>query len=676
MRKLNGITIDGEYLGNSVVINGMFRAICTISPIIMRNFVRILDKIDSLDEAVKIYNFHCGYDSIDVQFENHNLKGVASLYFKLQDDELVLIDSKLEVNDVVIDGGSSLSTKHTIVDNAQNPILSSETERQRKIREIKERKIAELRKRREDKLLLSNNNNSQVVSETDNRNLTKAELRQQKINEIRERKRRELLAKRMANMPNQEFAQEVISEENLSDDNENIEEQKFLDNDSSLNVSETLEKHDSENDKNSLDIHDSNDSASVSESKNDITSEKTDSNNGSQPDIDIENVNMDEDVSEENDGMLDNPDDYNINDEGINYSENSDSQFDDDTADDYTADDVTPEASNTEVIKENLSYDEYGDLTKDEIAQIEAEIQSEFGDDFTIADNFNNFSDSSPANGGFGSSDDEFFSAAMQSSDGKGYTIIAKSIRLEVVGADNIPESLSNQSISNSFDNSNNVVNDFSNLNFGNDMSQSPQPSNMPVNQPINNAPMQQPYPTYPQYSQPQGMQNADTAQTEQPQHPYPQYPYYPPPYPPYPPPYPYPQDAQGQQEGQMPQNMQSYPPPYPYMYPPYPYPYPPMAPQDFGMPSGQSFGDGVQNAESNIEQQLAVQQPRMEELMTLDQFKAKQEQIKAVAEKKLRKKFRIVGSKERINASALDGGVYVAGNKVYKWGETRQLDE
>ena len=49
MRKLNGITINGEYLGNSVVINGMFRAICTISPVIMRNFMRTLDKIDSLN---------------------------------------------------------------------------------------------------------------------------------------------------------------------------------------------------------------------------------------------------------------------------------------------------------------------------------------------------------------------------------------------------------------------------------------------------------------------------------------------------------------------------------------------------------------------------------------------------------------------------------------------------
>ena len=36
----------------------------------------------------------------------------------------------------------------------------------------------------------------------------------------------------------------------------------------------------------------------------------------------------------------------------------------------------------------------------------------------------------------------------------------------------------------------------------------------------------------------------------------------------------------------------------------------------------------------------------------------------------------RIVSSSEHINASALNGGVYIAGDKVYKWGKTRQLDQ
>ena len=42
----------------------------------------------------------------------------------------------------------------------------------------------------------------------------------------------------------------------------------------------------------------------------------------------------------------------------------------------------------------------------------------------------------------------------------------------------------------------------------------------------------------------------------------------------------------------------------------------------------------------------------------------------------KMAEKMRIVSSSEHINASALNGGVYIAGDKVYKWGKTRQLDQ
>ena len=37
---------------------------------------------------------------------------------------------------------------------------------------------------------------------------------------------------------------------------------------------------------------------------------------------------------------------------------------------------------------------------------------------------------------------------------------------------------------------------------------------------------------------------------------------------------------------------------------------------------------------------------------------------------------FRIMGSEERINASILDEELFVAGDKLYKWGDTLYLDE
>ena len=37
---------------------------------------------------------------------------------------------------------------------------------------------------------------------------------------------------------------------------------------------------------------------------------------------------------------------------------------------------------------------------------------------------------------------------------------------------------------------------------------------------------------------------------------------------------------------------------------------------------------------------------------------------------------FRIMSSEERINASILDKELFIAGDKLYKWGDTLYLDE
>ena len=58
MRKLKGITINGEWLGDNVVINANFRAICNIAPFIMQEFAKLVNSINELDSAVAINNFH------------------------------------------------------------------------------------------------------------------------------------------------------------------------------------------------------------------------------------------------------------------------------------------------------------------------------------------------------------------------------------------------------------------------------------------------------------------------------------------------------------------------------------------------------------------------------------------------------------------------------------------
>ena len=91
MEKLTGITLCGEWLGSNVTINAMFRAICAISPIIMKEFIQVVNKIEELDGAVNVDNFKVsGRNSISINFSNLNLFGKVDLNFKVEDNIVVL----------------------------------------------------------------------------------------------------------------------------------------------------------------------------------------------------------------------------------------------------------------------------------------------------------------------------------------------------------------------------------------------------------------------------------------------------------------------------------------------------------------------------------------------------------------------------------------------------------
>ncbi len=99
MKNLTGITLNGEWLGNNVLINSMFRSICTISPIVMQEFIHIINGIDQLEDAVSIQNFNCkDKNSIDIEFANKELCGLASLYFTMNDGNPELINSFLKLD--------------------------------------------------------------------------------------------------------------------------------------------------------------------------------------------------------------------------------------------------------------------------------------------------------------------------------------------------------------------------------------------------------------------------------------------------------------------------------------------------------------------------------------------------------------------------------------------------
>lgn len=98
MRKLKGIIINGEYLGNKVAYNGLFRTICSISPIIMLEFIKLVSQYGTLYSPIEIKGFDLpeAY-RIVIKFENKKKRGYVDMSFCVQNDKLILDKSDVYV---------------------------------------------------------------------------------------------------------------------------------------------------------------------------------------------------------------------------------------------------------------------------------------------------------------------------------------------------------------------------------------------------------------------------------------------------------------------------------------------------------------------------------------------------------------------------------------------------
>lgn len=98
MKKLKGITINGEWLGDNVVINANFRAICNLAPFVMQEFAKLVNSIEKLDSAVAINSFYFpDNNTVDIEFSNNNFSGLANLCFHLQDGLPELVNRSLTI---------------------------------------------------------------------------------------------------------------------------------------------------------------------------------------------------------------------------------------------------------------------------------------------------------------------------------------------------------------------------------------------------------------------------------------------------------------------------------------------------------------------------------------------------------------------------------------------------
>ena len=120
MRKFKGIMINGEWLGDRVIINGVFRAICAISPKIMSEFVHLINKLDESLSQFTVTSFEfSNTDGIKIYFSNDKFVGIADLAFCLKKNELKLQSSILDLQ--------PKNLKEIIAEEKQNQKISEKT---------------------------------------------------------------------------------------------------------------------------------------------------------------------------------------------------------------------------------------------------------------------------------------------------------------------------------------------------------------------------------------------------------------------------------------------------------------------------------------------------------------------------------------------------------------------
>lgn len=137
MRKLKGIMINGEWLGEKVVVNNFFRTLCNISPIIMLEFVKLINKLEYKNEVFTITGFEFpSTDTIHISFENATYFGIVDLVFVLENNNLKLESSILDItpmNEKIVDSSAPFEFYKQImpeqgIKNLDNSILEDKNE--------------------------------------------------------------------------------------------------------------------------------------------------------------------------------------------------------------------------------------------------------------------------------------------------------------------------------------------------------------------------------------------------------------------------------------------------------------------------------------------------------------------------------------------------------------------
>ena len=627
MRKLNGITINSESLAYSLVIYGIFRAICTISPVIMRDFVSIINKIDTLDGAVKISNFNCDNErnSIDIEFENNTSKGGASLYFKLTNGEPTLTDCELHLDDYEFSTFDSYDEYSPASQNSKQYSSSGVISNNPKI------EFSNSSNNTKNPSFISNQsdscNNEYELYSSNNISYNDEKYAKNNTQEPNDNKTvsdefttQERFAECLDNgnnttLPNITTADDNLSNNNTSSDSINQDINNDIEGFNCINA----------NDENNFDTVGT-DNININNKESDTNNRFEQSANNFKEIIDNE---IESDMSVEIAHIKDSESDADVA-ENAHHSDTKKQQSEynntintneqdlllNDAENDFykKQNEKSNIASNSQCENDNNSLNEndndYSELDENSSEKSKLKSITIYADKITIeTGSFENASALSQIQNGSSN-----FNNSAQTECDIGSKNLYNDFGRNAVGNfyngelgynggfDEFPDEIFNQSFNNQM--GSNSGSHFSNRNYGN------------INNINNSAP--------------------ELART-----------------------------THSYNENS---NIDDISDLYADFYGSYANSIADANSQVNSADSGSQYLDGGAGALSKEDDE--------QKLLTLEEFITKQKAEQEAIEKKRRKKFRIVGSRERINARAIEGGMYVSGNKVFKWGSTRYLDE
>ena len=603
MRKLNGITINGEFLGKGVVVNGMFRAICAISPAIMREFVLIINKIEALEEAVKISNFNCDNDKncMSIEFENKRYKGIASLYFKLYNGEPELTDCEL-----IFDNKEYSTLDGKIPNTDRRGQDKNEAEKQQRLQKLLELKEAKLQQLKNDKLSslkksrgpANDLRNTPIPNRLQNQSTNPSaqkpmSSKEQKVQELLEKKRKLLEAKKNAAAGDSLNKSGDVSS-NLASDG--VSESAINNAQNTDNVSVNNKPLSKEG------------GMSVDTGKNSFSSNASESTESTESIDSIDSTDKALQSSENNQ--------YKDSSDSIGDAENEYGDYDSEVDD-------TPKLSLDDFTEEELA-----NLSLEELEQLEAELSS--GDS---SDEYYDYQDS---NAGYSSAPSFDFAQRLSQELAEGISTglsqgLAQGLSqglsqgFQGLAQGYGPSSGFNQSYDNSFGNQNG---------FGGGMPVTSPQRQMPNFEDIDSMNSKESQMAHDSYDYDVNANVDDLADF------YSNF-------------YDSIQEEQSEQYHDDSSEYLQY------------------AQQTQSKPNKDEEQDELEQLQAELSA-LDAGKNRM----SLDEYMARQRAIEEAKEQLRRRKIKIVGSGGRVNAKAIQNGVFVSGSKVYKWGDARLLDD